>query len=157
MWWKNYYRKSASYWGKQQETAVKTSLKRGSNWVLLKSQILILEPVCNQCYTDILIHVVHEDEKLFKTPHTHKHSRVGKRSEVFQLPFQYAHYWLTPTHHRITEGLWLLSFPFFKWLTGRLQMEHFKVKCYLSRIYYNLCSEIIILILPCPTKQQKMN
>lgn len=47
-----------------------------------------LEPVCNQCYTDTLIQVIHGDEKRLKTPHKHEDSRVGKRSEVFQLPFQ---------------------------------------------------------------------
>lgn len=57
-----------------------------------------LEPECNQCYTDMLIQVVHGDEKRFKTPHKHKDSRVNA---VFQLQFQSFHYSLNATHHRI--------------------------------------------------------
>lgn len=45
-----------------------------------------LEPECNQCYTDMLIQVVHGVEKRFKTPHKHKDSRVGKRSVSAAVP-----------------------------------------------------------------------
>ncbi len=136
MWWKNYYRKSASYWVKQQETAVKTSFKRRSNWVLLKSQILILEPVCNQCYTDIIIHVVHWGWKaVWNTTHTNIAEWVNA-VKCFSCRSNCFRYWLMPTHHRITERLWLLSFHCLNDPQADSRWSILKLKCYLSHIYY---------------------
>lgn len=73
--WKKYSRKSASYWEKHQERAVKISLKRGSNWVLLKSQISQI--LLSQ---NVISAIQICESKRFKTPHKHTNSRVGKRS-----------------------------------------------------------------------------